>query len=425
MERETITLDARAQHRLYILNHVLTGEITAAVAAANLKLTVRTVRRLLAAYRSDRSAAALVHGNRGRVPPNRLDEVARARLLELATTTYAGANRAHLADLLAEREGIVIPERTLRRVLAEAGLPAARTRRPRGHRSRRERMSQAGLLLQVDGSRHDWLEGRGPWLTLVGGIDDASGHVTGGTFRDQEDAAGYFEMLRQTALGQGLPLGIYSDRHGIFWHGRHVATLAEQFSGRTARTQFGRALEAAGIAWIAARSPQAKGRVERLWGTLQDRLVTELRLAGAATREEANAVLAMYLPRHNARFAVSPANPEPAWRPLPADRSPESLFCFTHPRRVARDGTVTLAGRTLMLLGQPAVPGWRGVVVVEERLDGSLWARVDGILHPVVPAPERPVFLRERATARSSSVRTPPPPAPDHPWHRYPAVRPR
>lgn len=425
MERETITLDARAQHRLYVLNHLLTSEITVGEAAAYLELSIRTVRRLLAAYRSDRSAAALVHGNRGRVPSNRLGEAARTRLLELASTTYAGANRAHLADLLAEREGIVIPERTLRRVLAEAGLPATRTRRPRGHRSRRERMTQAGLLLQVDGSRHDWLEGRGPWLTLVGGIDDASGHVTGGTFRDQEDAAGYFEMLRQTALGQGLPLGIYSDRHGIFWRGRSVATLAEQFTGRTARTQLGRALEAAGIAWIAARSPQAKGRVERLWGTLQDRLVTELRLAGAATRDEANAVLATYLPRHNARFAVSPANPEPAWRPVPADRSPESLFCFTHARRVARDGTVTLAGRTLMLLGQPAVPGWRGEVVVEERLDGSLWARVDGILHPVVPAPERPVFLRERATARSASVRTPPPPALDHPWRRYPAVRPR
>jgi transposase len=425
MERETITLDARAQHRLYVLNHVLTGEITAAVAAANLKVTVRTVRRLLAAYRSDRSAAALVHGTRGRVPGNRRDDDARARLFELASTTYAGANRAHLADLLAEREGIAVPERTLRRVLAEAGLPAARTRRPRGHRTRRERMSQAGLLLQVDGSRHDWLEGRGPWLTLIGGIDDASGHVTGGTFRDQEDAAGYFEMLRQTALGQGLPLGIYSDRHGIFWHGRHVATLAEQFSGRTARTQFGRALEAAGIAWIAARSPQAKGRIERLWGTLQDRLVTELRLAGAATREEANAVLAAYLPRHNARFAVPPANPEPAWRPVPADRSPESLFCFTHPRRVARDGTVTLAGRTLMLLGQPAVPGWRGAVVVEERLDGSMWARVEGVLHPVVPAPERPVMLRERASARFSAVRAPASPPPDHPWRRYPAVRPR
>lgn len=425
MERETITLDARAQRRLYVLNHVLTGEITAAQAAAYLELAVRTVRRLLAAYRSDRSAAALVHGNRGRAPANRLDDGARARLVELASTTYAGANRAHLADLLAEREGITVPERTLRRVLAEAGLPAARTRRPRGHRSRRERMSQAGLLLQVDGSRHDWLEGRGPWLTLVGGIDDASGHVTGGIFRDAEDAAGYFEMLRQTAVLHGLPLGIYSDRHGIFWRGRHVATLAEQFTGRTARTQLGRALEAAGIAWIAARSPQAKGRVERLWGTLQDRLRIELRLAGAATREEANEVLAAYLPRHNARFAIPPANPEPAWRPLPADRAPESLFCFTHPRRVARDGTVTLAGRTLMLLGQPAIPGWRGEVVVEERLDGSLWARIGGVLHPVVPAPERPVILRQRASANASPTHLSTPPAPDHPWRRYPAVRPR
>ena len=420
MERETITLDARAQQRLYVLNHVLAGEITAEEAAAYLEVTVRTVRRLLAAYRSERSAAALVHGNRGRVPANRLADATRARLVELATTTYAGANRAHLADLLAEREGIEIPERTLRRVLAEAGVAAARTRRPRGHRVRRQRMSQAGLLLQVDGSRHDWLEGRGPWLTLVGGIDDASGLVTGGTFRDQEDAAGYFETLQQTALAYGLPLGLYSDRHGIFWRGRHVATLAEQFTGRTARTQLGRSLETAGIAWIAARSPQAKGRVERLWGTLQDRLVVELRLAGAATRDEANAVLAAYLPRHNARFAIPPADPEPAWRPLPADRPAESLFCFTHRRRVARDGTVTLAGRTLMLLGTPPLPGWRGEVEIEERLDGSLWGRVDGLLHPVVPAPERPQVLRGRGSTPSSNPRRP---APDHPWRRYPAAR--
>jgi len=314
---------------------------------------------------------------------------------------------------------------TVRRILRADGMPSPRKRRAPRHRSRRDRMAQAGLLVQVDGSRHDWLGGRGPWLTLVGGIDDASGLVTGGTFRDQEDAAGYFETLQQTALAHGLPLGLYSDRHGIFWRGRHAATLAEQFTGRTARTQLGRSLEAAGIAWIAARSPQAKGRIERLWGTLQDRLVVELRLAGAATRDEANAVLAVYLARHNARFAVPPANPEPAWRPLPADRSPESLFCFTHSRRVARDGTVTLAGRTFMLLGAPAAPGWRGEVVVEERLDGSLWARVEGILHPVVPAPERPVVLRQRAPARPSPGRLPTPPAPDHPWRRYPAVRPR
>ena len=345
--------------------------------------------------------------------------------MELATTTYAGANRAHLADLLAEREGIEIPERTLRRVIAEAGVAAARRRRPRGHRSRRERMSQAGLLLQVDGSRHDWLEGRGPWLTLVGGIDDASGLVTGGTFRDQEDAAGYFETLQQTALAHGLPLGLYSDRHGIFWRGRHVATLAEQFTGRTPRTQLGRSLEAAGIAWIAARSPQAKGRVERLWGTLQDRLVVELRLAGAATRDEANAVLAAYLPRHNARFAVPPADPEPAWRPLPADRPAESLFSFTHPRRVARDGTVDPRRADL----HAARPARRSRLARGGRDRGA--ARRQPLGSRRRAAPSRRAGPRASPHAPRALPRLPRPlVAPeatgsDHPWRRYPAARPR
>lgn len=426
MERETIKLNARAQRRLYVLNHVLTGELSAAEAAAYLGLSVRQVRRLLARYRSPAGAAGLVHGNGGRVPANRLDDGLRRRLVELATSTYADVNRAHLADLLAEREGLLVAERTLRRVLAEAGLPAARRRRPRRHRSRRERMSQAGLLLQVDGSRHDWLEGRGPWLTLVGGIDDATGRITGGVFREQEDAAGYLTVLAQTAERYGLPVGLYSDRHGIFWRGRSIPSLAEQFAGRSPTTQLGRALEAASIAWIAARSAQAKGRIERLWGTAQDRLVVELRLAGAATIEAANAVLADYIPRHNERFAVPALESDLAWRPLPTGSLAEALFCFRHTRSVARDGTFTLAGRDLMIAPEtgrerPA----RRRLVVQERLDGSLWVETDDGVLPVLAAPERPVVIRQMpSTARSRRPSTPLVPAAGHPWRRYPAVRP-
>ena len=375
------------------------------------------MRRLLARYRGPAGVAALVHGNTGRTPANRLPDEWRARLVELATDEYKGVNRAHLADLLAERQAIRVPERTLRRVLAEAGVPAVRRRRPRrGHRTRRERMTQAGLLLQVDGSRHDWLEGRGPWLTLVGAIDDATGLITGATFRLQEDAAGYLAVLIQTAQRHGLPLGIYSDRHTIFWRGKGLPSLAEQFSGQRARTQVGTALEAAAIAWIGARSPQAKGRVERLWGTAQDRLISELRLARAATIEDANVVLADYLPRHNRRFAVAPADAEPAWRALPAGRLAETIFCFRHLRRVASDGTFTIAGRELMLVNPPA--GWKDRrLEVQERLDGGLWAHLDGEFWPVVPAPPRPVRLRQS--------RPPYKPPPDHPWRRYSPPRPR
>jgi transposase len=421
--REAITLDPRAQQRLLVLNHVLAGELSVREAAGYLRLSARSVRRLLARYHPDEGAAALVHGNRGRVPANRLDDEIRDRLVDLARTTYQDVNRAHLADLLAEREGIVVAERTLRRVLAEAGLPPARRRRPRGDRSRRERMPQAGMLLQVDGSQHDWLEGRGPRLTLVGGIDDATGLVTGAIFRDQEDTAGYLETLVQTARALGLPLGLYSDRHGIFWKGpQRVPTLAEQFAGRGSTTQLGLALEAAAIAWVAARSAEAKGRVERLWGTAQDRLVVELRLAGASTREEANLVLPGWIERHNARFAIAAADPDPVWRPLPDGLEPEALFCFRHGRRVARDGTLTLAGESLMLADrvEPRRLGRR--LVVSERLDGSRWVEVDGAFHRVVPAPERPARLR-RQPRPAGSVRAPGPPvhrpAPDHPWRRY------
>lgn len=318
--RETIHLDRQAQQRLYVLTHVLAGEVTVAQAAAVLRLSTRQVRRLVDRYRDD-GAAALVHGNRGRTPVNRIEPAVRTRLVELATTEFAGFNPVHLAETLAE-EGhteLAVSPRTIRRIMAEAGRTLPRTRRPARHRSRRERMPRAGMLLQVDGSRHDWLEGRGPLLTLVGAIDDATGIVTAATFRAAEDAAGYLEIFRRTAVRHGRPLAVYSDQHGIFIKDpNRPPTLAEQLAGRRSFTQVGRALDEAGIGWIPASSPQAKGRVERLWGTKQDRLVSELRRAGATTIEQANLVLARYLPRHNRRFAIEPADPEPAWRAWPA-----------------------------------------------------------------------------------------------------------
>jgi len=336
--REAVTLDARAQHRLFVLTQVLEGRLSVADVMSLLERSERQVKRLLAAVRHE-GAAALVHGNRGRAPVHRTPEGLRARLVELATTTYAGVNRAHLAELLAEREGIQVPERTLRRVLAEAGVSPVRRRRRPPHRSRRERAAQAGRLLQVDGSRHRWLGPDRPFLTLLGAIDDATGIVTAAVFRAQEDAAGYLELFARTVAGYGVPLEVYSDRHGIFVvEGRRAPTLEEQLRGEEPRTQVGCALHEAGIGWIGAHSPQAKGRVERLWGTLQDRLLAELRLAGATTLEEANIVLGAHLSRHNARFAVEPADPEPAWRPWPHERAPESVFCSVPtPGRQRRD----------------------------------------------------------------------------------------
>ena len=440
--RETITLDRRAQQRLYVLNHVLADELTVEAAARILELSIRQTRRLIERYRSG-GAGGLVHGNRGRVPANRLADETRARVVELAQTTYAGFNPVHLAETLAEEtDELELSARTIRRILAADGIVPTRTRRPPRHRSRRERMPREGQLLQVDGSRHDWLEGRGPVLTLVGGIDDATSRVTGGIFREQEDAAGYLIALTQTADRFGLPGALYSDLHGIFVKDpNRPPTLAEQLTGKRSMTQVGRALDDAGIAWIGAHSPQAKGRVERVWGTLQDRLVSELRRRRAATIEEANEVLAAYLPRHNRRFAVPAAIEEPAWRAWADGLEAASVFAFHYPRKVARDATISWDGIPLAVPRRRDGRSWAGrVVTLEERLDSSLWVNHDGICYPLAPAPPEPRTLRARDLRRPSpeAPDRPPPPAPPaapssgtarpastHPWRRYPAVRPR
>jgi transposase len=308
---DSVTLNAAKQQRLLVLNDLEAGIVISAEAAELLGLSVRQVRRLRAAYRL-RGAAALAHGNRGRRPPHAVDPTLAARVVELATSTYAGFNRQHLTEMLAEHHGIVLSRPTVHRILAAAGVASVRHRRPPRHRQRRDRYPREGMLLQVDGSRHDWLEGRGPWLSLIGGIDDATGLVPWACFREREDAYGYFQLLREVVRRRGIPIAVYSDQHSIFYSVKKTPTLEEQLTGRRTPTQVGRLLEELGVRWIRARSPQAKGRVERRWGTFPDRLIRELRLAGASTQEEASVVLECYLARHNRRFTVPPFDPTPA-----------------------------------------------------------------------------------------------------------------
>jgi hypothetical protein len=395
--RETIRSDARAQQRLGVLTHVLAGRLTLADGAAYLRLSERQVRRLMAGLSGPRGAAALVHGNTGRTPANRLDETRRGRIRELADGPLKGFNGNHMADVLAEEEpDLAVSAKTLLRVLADAGVPRARTRRPARHTSRRERMPREGMLLQTDGSRHDWLEGRGPVLTLLGLVDDATGRYTGATFRAQEDAAGYLDILARTVRAHGVPLAVSSDRHGIFRPPDRPPTLAEQLTGMRGLSQVGRALHEAGVGWIGARSPQAKGRIERAWGTAQDRLASELRRAGAMTLEDANEVLARYLPRHAGWFGVPAADPAPAWRAWSSPWPIESVLSFHYPRRAAADDTLPWDGRTLAIPRLPGGGQGRRTVTVEEHLDGSLWVR-DGTAHGrLAEAPPSAPVLRAR-----------------------------
>jgi transposase len=188
--RERVTLTKKEQNRLMVLNGVEVGRVIAREAAEVLGLSLRHVRRILAAYRKE-GAAALAHGNRGRRPHNALDDELKKRVLELAQSIYAGCNTQHFAELLAEREGIAVSRSAVRLILLRAGLRSPRKRRPPKHRSRRERYPREGMLLQIDASRDDWLERRGPYLSLIGAIDDATGKVPYALFRDEEDAQGY------------------------------------------------------------------------------------------------------------------------------------------------------------------------------------------------------------------------------------------
>ena len=430
MLRETITLTQKEQHRVHVLARVQHGILGAKEAASLLGLSLRHLRRLLARL-CQQGLATLAHGNRGRPSPRRLSETVRTRVLTLARTRYAGVNDHHLTELLREREGLRLSRQTVQRLLRAAGIGSPRTRRPPRHRRRRERMPQAGLLVQLDGSHHPWLEDRGPWLVLLAAIDDATGRVLGGVFRLQEDTHGYFLLLRQLIRRYGLPTAAYTDRHGIFHRDPRIPrTLAEQLQGRPESTQVGRALQELGIRWIGAHSPQAKGRIERLFGTFQDRLVIELRLAQARTVTEAQRVLDRFLPRYNARFTRAPTHPDPAWRPAPPDL--DLICCFKYQRTVQHDNTVQLNGRLLQLRPGPAGRSYAGFRVdIHAHLDGTLavYYRGQRLVIKLLPAGHPPSQRpKDRFPKGKPGPDTPPPahgarsmrnghtPPADHPW---------
>ena len=323
-------MTTREQSRIQVLNGVIERKVSMAEAAELMRVSERHAWRLLATYRKE-GVAGVAHGNRGRRPSTATSPETQEQVTALAKGRYAGFNRSHLTELLAEREGVRLSRSTVRRVLLAGGVRSPRRRRARKRYLRRERYPQEGMLLQIDGSRHDWLEGRGPRLTLIGAVDDATGTVPFALFREQEDAHGYLLMLKEIIARRGVPMALYSDRHSIFQRSpQEVESRDEQLQGRREPTQFARALEELGIELIMAHTPQAKGRVERAWDTFQDRLVSEIRLAGAATIEEANRMLGDFLPRYDRQFGVAPAQREPAYRPLPPGVSLDAVQCFKY-----------------------------------------------------------------------------------------------
>lgn len=378
--------------RLDVVERVERGELTIAEGAQVLGLSRRQMKRVRKVVR-DRGAQAVIHGNTGRAPRHKTPTLIAERIVELRRTKYSGFNDQHFTEKLLE-EGIECSRETVRRILRRAGEGAVRPRRAPKHRRRRDRRPQAGQMILWDGSRHDWLERRGPRLCLMAAIDDATGELLPGAhFVDQECTVGYLRVLRDLVKHKGVPLSAYMDRHGTLKRNDGNWTRDEQLAGRQDPTQVKRALDDLGIQVIYALSPQAKGRVERMWATMQDRLVSELRLARACTRKEANRVLRAYRKAHNERFAVPPKDSNAAWRPCPPGITAHEICALQYVRIVANNNTVRVGGK---------------VIDIRKHTWRSTFAKANVIVRHTLTGPYR-VYFEGKLIATASGT------PPDHP----------
>jgi hypothetical protein len=334
-------------------------------------------------------------------------------VLRLFQTRYADFGPTFASEKLAERHQLTVSDETLRRWLKAAAIPYP-SRKPRPHRQWRPRRAHRGELVQVDGSHHAWLEDRGPGGVLMAYIDDASSEVFARLYA-YEGTLPALDSFQRYAQRYGLPQALYTDRHSTY-RGKGAPSVEDELAGRERPpSQFERAVAELGVQVVHALSPQAKGRVERLFRTLQDRLIKEWRLAEIRTIEAANAFLDTYLPRYNQRFGVAPAAATDLHRPCSSPTVLAQALCLKTPHTVQPDGTV-VHERQWFQLDEPHYPNR---LVLEEHLDGSRHLTVDGRRLRHHPLPARP--------ARAATPRQPPkrPQAPsrpsaDHPWKRRP-----
>jgi transposase len=374
-----VDLSQKQLQTIAVIGNAAAGRMSVAEASAALNRSARQEKRLKRNYTAG-NAAWVRHGNQGRAPVNRTGEETAKRIVDLAKGKYAGFNDSHLCEKLQQEEGIAVSRSTVRRVLRAAGVRSPQKRRPPRYRSRRARREQEGMLLQIDGSWHAWLEKRGPWLTLLGVIDDATGRVPAAHFQaERENTAGYLRLLRTVVEGPGVPLALYRDQHSTLQRNDDHWSLEEQLAGEQLPTQVGRAFEELGVEIIVARSPQAKGRIERLWRTFQDRLISELRLAEARTLEQANAVLATFLEHYNRQFAKPPQRAGAAYRKLDRRLDLDRIFSLQYVRKVANDHVIRVGpGLKVQLPPLSAGKGFAGRdVLVCHAPDGHVRVYLD------------------------------------------------
>ena len=401
---------------LYVVRKVLDKEITQVKASEILSLSSRQIRRILKRVRRE-GDKGVIHKSRGRPSNRRIPDTIREKVLQLYRSQYWDFGPTLASEKLQERDQVKVNEETLRLWLMESGDWKKRRKR-RGHRRWRERKHHFGEMVQMDGSHHDWFEGRGPWCVLMGYIDDATGKVFG-RFYGYEGTLPAMDSFKGYVKKQGLPMTVYLDRHTTY-KSPAKASIEDELEDRMPLSEFERALKELGVGVIHAHSAPAKGRVERLFGTLQDRLVKEMRLRGIRTVEEGNGFLKQYLPLYNRRFSVGPQERGDLHRPLPPGIHLDSILCIKTERTLRKDFTVAHNRKVYQIEA-----GTRASrIMVHEQIDGSMKIVYQGHALRFRELTTRP--LQEENPPVRVGRKRPHPPSPSHPWrdfkfgiHRY------
>ena len=402
MSEWELRMSQREIHRMHVVRLTIEGRETVGRGARLLGISPRQMKRLRRKVK-EHGVQGLLHGNRGKTAWNKTGSEKIKKVIELARGHYQGLNDTHLTEKLKEKEKIALSRPVVRTILRAAGIAAVRKRGVKRHYKRRERKAQEGALLLWDGSSHRWFGDDHDACNLTAVIDDATGTLLHGVFTAEEDAQSYLICLRQILLDKGMPLGLYMDRHGVFRRNDDHWSLQEQLLGEQTPTQVGQALRQLAVKPIFALSPQAKGRIERLFNTLQDRLVHELRLAGIDTPQPATTFLnGPFKADFNARFAKPARESQAAWRPLSKGVDVDRICSFGYQATVGNDNVVRLGG---VILDIPPGPHNRGYakarVEVRHLLDGRwrVYLKDQLLLEtppPVVPAPLRTLRRKHR-----------------------------
>ncbi len=390
-----ISLNSKEAHRARVMEQVAAGTVTLKEAAKFMGISYRQTKRIHRRWQQE-GLAGLSHGNRGREVSHALSPELAAIILALHDEVYRDFNDTHFTEALREREGIAVSREKVRQILRAAGHGPKRRRRPKkGHR-RRPRKTQAGVMMQWDGSPHHWFGPDHPPCCLMCAMDDAESRVLGMLFVEAESSLAYLRLLDMVVRRHGVPLSVYQDRHGALVRTDDYWTVEEQLRGQQYPTHVGRVLQDLGIEAISALSPQAKGRIERSFGILQDRLIAELAYEGITDMETANRWLeSRFIADYNRRFGVQAAEPGNAFTKINYQER-YAKIAFAYEATVANDNCIRLGGLTIDVPATRKRPSYaKARVLVKQHLDGRWTVLYQG-----------QIIARHQATILTEPVRS-------------------